>query len=325
MADADIALAELGRATVMGRGLGAYVALLMAGARPDAVRGAILRDGSGLAGGGPRPSTPVMASVDPEAVAPPDPFAIAELARDVRPPDYASSFARQAAQLSGLERPISVCAIGRPDWLRAVLEEPGVEESGVSEALTTYARSEAERDAGPRRARHREFTAESYQPPRRPPPPPPPPSRRRPNRHRRSRRGRRRHRSRHRHRAAHRRHHRRRRRDGPALRSPAGCGRRSPSRRGTDRCIGSRLVHFDESEAPRAARLPVIDERDRRDASVSLEEPTDLVLRSTEGKVAYVDFLPKTTSPEPAPTVGHPLAASAPAHPAPGKRHEFRP
>lgn len=143
MADADAALAELGHATVMGRGLGAYVALLLAGARPTAVRGVILRDGPGLGGGGSRPGTSVISGVDPEAVVPPDPFALAELARDVRPADYASSFARQAAQLSGLEHPIAVCAVGRPDWLRAVLDEPGVEEWDVTRALSTYARIDA--------------------------------------------------------------------------------------------------------------------------------------------------------------------------------------
>jgi len=143
MADADAALAKLGSATVMGRGLGAYVALLLAGARPLAVRGAILRDGPGLVGGGPRPGTCTIPAVDPEAVIPPDPFAVVELSRDVRPPDYASSFARQAAQLSGLERPITVCAMGRPDWLRAVIEEPGVEISDAYEALTAYAKIEA--------------------------------------------------------------------------------------------------------------------------------------------------------------------------------------
>jgi pimeloyl-ACP methyl ester carboxylesterase len=143
MADADAALARLGTATVMGRGLGAYVALLLAGARPTEVRGAILRDGPGLVGGGPRPGTAVISTVDPDAVVPPDPFAAVELSRDVRPPDYASSFARQAAQLSALVRPIAVCAIGRPEWLRAVLEEPGVEESEPGEALAAYGVIEA--------------------------------------------------------------------------------------------------------------------------------------------------------------------------------------
>ena len=143
MADADAALAELGTATLMGRGIGAYAALLLAGARPGAVRGAILRDGAGLAGGGPRPGGSHIPASEADPVVPPDPFAVAELSRDVRPPDYASSFARQAAQLSGLERPITVCAVGRPDWLRAVIEEPGVEISDPRSALAAYARIEA--------------------------------------------------------------------------------------------------------------------------------------------------------------------------------------
>jgi pimeloyl-ACP methyl ester carboxylesterase len=40
MADVDIALRHLGEATVLGRGLGGYVAFLIAGARPTLVRGA---------------------------------------------------------------------------------------------------------------------------------------------------------------------------------------------------------------------------------------------------------------------------------------------
>jgi pimeloyl-ACP methyl ester carboxylesterase len=140
MADADAALAHLGRATLVGRGLGAYVALLLAGARPGFVRGAILCDGPGLAGGGPRPTTPSIPwPAERGDGHPPDPFALVDLARDVRPPDYASSFARQASQLSGLERPLSVCSIERPDWLAAVLEEPGVADTTLAEALAHYA------------------------------------------------------------------------------------------------------------------------------------------------------------------------------------------
>ena len=51
-ADVDAALAALEPQTLYGEGLGAYIALLTAGARPDRVRGAILADGPGLAGGG---------------------------------------------------------------------------------------------------------------------------------------------------------------------------------------------------------------------------------------------------------------------------------
>ncbi len=142
MADADAALAGLGTASVLGRGLGAYVALLLAGARPKQVRGAILCDGPGLAGGGSRPGSPwivvpYLGSGDGRAT--PDPFALAELARDLRPPDYATSFLRQATQLSGLARPVSVCAAERPEWLRAVVAEPEVEETTLADALAYHA------------------------------------------------------------------------------------------------------------------------------------------------------------------------------------------
>ena len=139
MADADAALAHLGEATLVGRGLGAYVALLLAGARPRVVRGAILCDGAGLAGGGPRPVTPSIAAPAEAGAGPPDPYALIDLARDVRPPDYATSFVRQARQLSGLERPLSVCAVERPDWLAAVVEEAGVECTTLAEALAHHA------------------------------------------------------------------------------------------------------------------------------------------------------------------------------------------
>jgi pimeloyl-ACP methyl ester carboxylesterase len=139
MADADHALAAIGAATVLGRGLGAYVALLLAGARPDLVRGAILCDGPGLAGGGPRPVTPAVVRPSEAQRDAPDPYALLELARDVRPPDYATSFVRQATQLSDLERPLSVCGLERPDWLVAVIEEPGVAVTTLDEALAHYA------------------------------------------------------------------------------------------------------------------------------------------------------------------------------------------
>lgn len=142
MADADAALARLGEATVVGRGLGAYIALLLAGGRPKQVRGAVLRDGPGLAGGGSGSTSSFIPSVDAGQPAPPDPFALVELATDIRPPDYACTFARQAAQFSQLARPISVCACERPGWLSAVVGELGVEVTGFREALEWYARGE---------------------------------------------------------------------------------------------------------------------------------------------------------------------------------------
>ncbi|MCP4004183.1 MAG: alpha/beta hydrolase [bacterium] len=139
MGDVDIALAHLETATIAGRGLGGYVALLTLGARPKLVKGIILGDGPGLAGGSARPGTPLVPVADPHAVSPPDPYAIVELAGDIRPPDYASSFVRQATSLSDLDRPISVCARERPEWLEAVAKEPGVQEVPLAEALAEYA------------------------------------------------------------------------------------------------------------------------------------------------------------------------------------------
>jgi pimeloyl-ACP methyl ester carboxylesterase len=142
LGDADAAISELGAVTLRGRGLGAWVALLAAGARPAEVRGAILSDGPGLAGGGARPGTPFIPFVDAgTAASAPDPFALVELSRDVRPPEYATAFARLATELSGLPRAISVCAVERPDWLRAVLEEPGVETATLAAALAYHAAS----------------------------------------------------------------------------------------------------------------------------------------------------------------------------------------
>jgi len=142
MGDVDIALAHLGPVTIFGRGLGAYVGLLAAGGRPDLVRGAIAFDGPGLAGGGPEPGAPFV----PSAVGPPppggtpDPWAVLELTRDVRPPDYAATFARQAATRSGLDTAIAVCGVNRPPWLAAVANEPGVTECSLETALAMFAK-----------------------------------------------------------------------------------------------------------------------------------------------------------------------------------------
>ena len=141
MGDVDAALAYLGSATVVGRGLGAYVALLIAGARPTGVVGAVLCDGPGLAGGGPAPHSPVVVAPPPAAVAAddPDPYALVELARDVRPEDYATTYARQALQFSGRDTPIAIAAIVRPPWLAAVATEPGVVSEPLAEALARFA------------------------------------------------------------------------------------------------------------------------------------------------------------------------------------------
>lgn len=141
MADVDTALHHLGEATLLGRGLGAYVALLVAGARPSLVTGAVLCDGPGLAGGGPAPHTPSITApaIGPSTPVSPDPFALAELSRDVRPADYASTYARQALEFSGLEAPITVAAVVRPPWLEAIVAQPGVVVGRAGDALGRYA------------------------------------------------------------------------------------------------------------------------------------------------------------------------------------------
>jgi pimeloyl-ACP methyl ester carboxylesterase len=139
MGDADAALRELGEATLVGRGLGAYVALLLAGARAQQVRGAVLRDGLGLAGGGSRPGSPHVVQVSPADPGPPDPFALAELSKDLRPADYATAYVHQALEFSGLDCPVSVCCVERPEWLEAVAAEPGVREARLADALALYA------------------------------------------------------------------------------------------------------------------------------------------------------------------------------------------
>ncbi len=138
LADADAALAHLGQATVVGRGLGAYIALMLAGARPALVRGAVLCDGSGLAGGAISPTSQnfvLLAARD----LPPDPYALSELSSDLRPPDYATLFVRLAVEGSGLEEPLTVAAVVRPPWLAAVADEIGVSTAtSIADALALY-------------------------------------------------------------------------------------------------------------------------------------------------------------------------------------------
>lgn len=138
LADADAALTELGSATIVGRGVGAYVALLLAGSRSERVRGAVLTDGPGLSGGPSVPvSQPVFALQPVDTT--PDPYALVELGRDLRPPDYATTFARLAVQGSPIEAPITVVARFRPAWLAAITEEPGVADlDSVAAALANY-------------------------------------------------------------------------------------------------------------------------------------------------------------------------------------------
>jgi pimeloyl-ACP methyl ester carboxylesterase len=140
MADVDIALRYLGEATLVGRGLGAYIALLTAGARPTLVRGAVLLDGPGLAGGSVHvTSNAEITRVEREGTAP-DPWALVELAHDARPPTYVTTFTRLAVNGSGIIDPISISCKVTPPWIEAIAAEPGViAEISLGEALDIYA------------------------------------------------------------------------------------------------------------------------------------------------------------------------------------------
>lgn len=137
--DVDVVLAETGPVTVLARGLGAYIALLVAAGRPELVRGAVLTDGPGLVGGGVHPGSPTVPYPSTAPAGPPDPFALAEMSRDPRPADYAQTFARFVLEGSDLDRPLWVAATVLPEWLRAVAEEPGVGRGPIADGLIHYA------------------------------------------------------------------------------------------------------------------------------------------------------------------------------------------
>ena len=141
LADVDIALRHLGGACLLWRGIGAYIALLAAGARPELVHGAILTDGPGLAGGAIHISAVTeIASAGNRSGQTPDPWALIELSRDARPANYASTFARLSATGPNGIDPITVCCVVRPPWIDAINEEPGVVTVlSIEEALENYA------------------------------------------------------------------------------------------------------------------------------------------------------------------------------------------
>lgn len=141
VADADAALRHLGTAVLVGRGLGAYVALILAGLRTDEVPGVVLTDGPGIAGGGTEPGSPSIVAPDEMWEGTPDPWALAELATDVRPQDYAQAFARFVLTAHPGRHPLWVCAYVRPPWLEAVVDEAGVLEGSIPDALADLERS----------------------------------------------------------------------------------------------------------------------------------------------------------------------------------------
>jgi pimeloyl-ACP methyl ester carboxylesterase len=122
--DADAALTHAGSACVIGAGVGAYVALMLAAARPARVPAALLVSGAGLDGGGELPDwsgdrdgferwssfDPLLPSCDP---------AVRRLERDVRPCDYARDFALCARRLLFCDD-----VEPGPPWWQAAREAP---------------------------------------------------------------------------------------------------------------------------------------------------------------------------------------------------------
>ena len=142
MSDADAVLAELGPLTLMGYGLGGYVGLLLFGSRPKEINGLIIADGPGLDGGGDKPTSPQLLHVKATDLdgSTPDPWALAELASDVRPRDYAADHVRQIETLAGLDVAIVVGSLGRPAWLSEITTSPVVTDGDVSVGLSTFSR-----------------------------------------------------------------------------------------------------------------------------------------------------------------------------------------
>jgi pimeloyl-ACP methyl ester carboxylesterase len=130
--DADAALARIGGAAVAGRGVGAYVALLLAAARRDDVPAALLLPGRGLSGGAARPS--FEAEVFGRYLSPPGeaPLGVDQrvhvLDIDVRPADYAERFARAARRLLLYED-----GGARPPWWVAAGACAGVVETSAGD------------------------------------------------------------------------------------------------------------------------------------------------------------------------------------------------
>ncbi len=139
LGDVDAALTHLSGTVdsiaLLGRGFGAYIALLAMGARPQLVHFAALVGGAGLLGGGPDPGPPTSITSVPAAfnsdsdssLSSADPLAIAEFSQDVRPRDYTATFARQVAHLHPRAEAnallpiwIGVPSGEQPPWLEAV-------------------------------------------------------------------------------------------------------------------------------------------------------------------------------------------------------------
>ena len=122
--DIDAVLAEIGPAAVLGAGVGAYCALLVAGARPEVVPVVGLLPGAGLKGGGSEPHFDRGAYrlfVAPEPLL--SPFGadtnVAISEGTIRSPEYVVPLARRAAAFV-----LADDGGARPEWWQAVAPLP---------------------------------------------------------------------------------------------------------------------------------------------------------------------------------------------------------
>ena len=132
------------RAGVAGAGLGAYVALLVAGARPEHVpaRAAPPRRGSRRprrrarsgARAEPRLGAPARRAPPPGERPAFDPFTT-RLEREFRPPDYAAAFAARASRLLLLDD-----GDARPPWWQAAAQAAAAERIAARSAAEALAR-----------------------------------------------------------------------------------------------------------------------------------------------------------------------------------------
>jgi pimeloyl-ACP methyl ester carboxylesterase len=123
LSDADLALGHLGSAALLGAGLGAWYAVILAGTRAERVPGCLLAPGVGLAGGfaeeDPLDTTPGCPT--PEQVADfarsgraCDPYCLS-MERDPRPPWFVRPFAQAARRVLLVED-----GAPKPPWWEAV-------------------------------------------------------------------------------------------------------------------------------------------------------------------------------------------------------------
>lgn len=137
LADADLALEKIAEpCAILGAGIGAYVALMLAGSRPNSVLGGLLIGGAGLDGVGSLPDDELtfediegferfIAEASTDFAVGTDPL-VAQCAGDMRPTDYAKSFAQAAGPLL-FSQGVGRDRAAPPWWLTAREANRGLE------------------------------------------------------------------------------------------------------------------------------------------------------------------------------------------------------